>query len=60
MKENLILILLCLSPLVLLLPKLYIIWFSNLSISSVLGDDYSRNALCILNLKSTFLFEIKT
>jgi len=40
-------------PLVLLLPKL--IWLSNISISSVPGDVYSRNASCILNLISTFL-----
>jgi hypothetical protein len=42
--------------LVLLLPKLSIIWLSNLSMLSVHDEGYSRNASCALNLISTFLF----
>jgi len=47
----------CLDPLVLLLPKLEIIWLSNLSILSVPYEGYSRNASCALNKIYTFLFE---
>jgi len=42
--------------LVLLLPKLKIIWLSNLSILSVPDEGYSRNVLCALNFMSMFLF----
>jgi hypothetical protein len=45
----------CFGRLVLLLPKLWIIWLSHLSILSVPDEVYSRNASCTLNLKSTFL-----
>ena len=38
----------CLDPLVLLLPKLRIIWLSNLSILSVPDEGYSRNKSCVL------------
>jgi hypothetical protein len=41
-------------------PKICSInWFSNLSILSVPYEGYSRNALCALNLISTFLFLFK-
>ena len=46
----------CLGPLVSLLPKLEIIWLSNLSNLGVPEEDYSRNVSCALNLISTFLF----
>ena len=46
----------CLGPLVSLLPKLEIIWLSNLSILGVPEEDYSRNVSCTLNLISMFLF----
>jgi hypothetical protein len=43
-------------PFGLLAPKIfYIIWLSNLSTLSVPDEDDSRNALCALNLISTFL-----
>ena len=45
----------CLSPFVLLLPKL-IIWLTNLSILSAPNDGYSRNPSCALNLISTFYY----
>jgi len=45
----------CSGPFVLLLFKLYIIWFSNLSILRVPNEGYSGNASCALNLISTFL-----
>jgi hypothetical protein len=47
----------CVGPLLLLLPKLYIIWLSNLSILSVPDEGYSRSVLCELNLISVFLFK---
>ena len=46
----------CLGPWVSLLPKLEIIWLSNLSIFGVPEEGYSRNVSCTLNLISTFLF----
>ena len=46
----------CLESLVLLLPKLWICCLSNLSVFSVPDEGYPRNALCALNLISTFLF----
>ena len=47
-----------LDPLVLLLPKLYIIWLSNLLIFSVPDEGYSRNKSSALNLISTFVLEV--
>ena len=41
-------------------PKTLIIWFFNLSILSVPGESYSRNASCALNLISTFLRVVRT
>jgi len=46
----------CLSPLVLLLPKLTIIWLSYLSILIIPDEGFSRNASCALNLISTCFF----
>ena len=40
----------CLGPLVLLLPKVKIIWLSNISILSVPDESYPRNVSCALNL----------
>ena len=40
------------GPLVLLLPKILIIWLSNLLILSVPDEGYSRNVSCTLNLLS--------
>ena len=37
----------CLGPLVLLLPKLWIIWLSNLSILSLPDEGYSRKTSCV-------------
>jgi predicted neutral ceramidase superfamily lipid hydrolase len=46
-----------LGPLVYLLAIFFlIIWLSNLSILSVPDEGYSRNALCALNLISTFYY----
>ena len=47
----------CLGPLalVLLFPKLKIIWLSNISILSVPDEGYSRNESCALSLIFTFL-----
>jgi hypothetical protein len=38
-----------------MLPNIWIIWLSNLSILSVPDKGYSRNVSCTLNLTSTFL-----
>jgi hypothetical protein len=48
----------CLGPLVYLLPKHKIIWFSNLSTLSVPDEGCSKNTSCALNLISTFLFQM--
>ena len=45
----------CLGPLVLLLPKLCIIYLFCVLILSVPDEGYSKNALGALNLTSTFL-----
>jgi hypothetical protein len=44
------------NPLVVLIPQLWIIWLSNLSILSVTCECNSTNASCALNLILTLLF----
>jgi hypothetical protein len=46
------------GSLILLFPKILIIWLSNLSNLRVPDEGYSRNAPCALTLISTFLFLI--
>ena len=45
----------CLGPFAVLLPKLWVIWLSNLSILRVPDEGYSGNASCTLNFISIFL-----
>jgi len=47
----------CLGPLLFLLPKISIIWLSNLLALSIPDEGYSRNMQCALILMSTFLFQ---
>jgi len=48
----------CLDLLVLFIPKLLIIWLSNLPIFGVPDEGYSRNASCALNLISALLLYV--
>ena len=50
----------CLGPLVLLLPKVLIIWFSNLSIMSLPDEGYARNTPCTLDLISPSFYYMST
>jgi hypothetical protein len=45
------------SPFGFLAPKDLIIWLSTIMALSVLDEGYSSNALCALDVISTFLFK---